>query len=130
LLQKVRSAGDWESWLRFFLQKVEETSNQAAETAKEILQLFDADRRRLESVGRAANSALRVQHLLQCAPIVSIQRAADQLQLTIPTVTTALKHLQKLGIIEEVTGRQRNRLFVYKKYLNILNQGTEPLPKR
>ncbi len=127
LLQKVRMEGDWESWVRFFLRGVEETANQAAEAAKEILQLFEDDRRRLESLGRAAGTALRLHQFAQRQPILSIQNSAKWLKVSIPTVTAAIAHLQKLGILTEKTGRQRNRLFIYKRYLEVLSRGTEPL---
>ncbi|MGA8770731.1 MAG: Fic family protein, partial [Rhodomicrobium sp.] len=65
LLQKVRAEGDWESWLDFFLDGVSQTSNQAAETARVMLALFDADRAKIEGLGRPAASALRVYHLIQ-----------------------------------------------------------------
>jgi Fic family protein len=66
---------------------------------------------------------------LQSKPIISIPLTAKALGLSVPTITAALAHLQKLGIVREMTGRQRNRLFIYKKYLDILNEGTEPLER-
>jgi Fic family protein len=64
LLQRVREQGDWEAWLEFFLMGVKETSEQAADTAKLILELFEKDRRRIERLGRPAASALRVHRYL------------------------------------------------------------------
>jgi Fic family protein len=88
---------------------------------------FENDRRKITKLERTTSSALRVHQVLQSKPIVSIQAAAQNSGLSVPTATTALAHLQKLGIVREMTGRQRNRLFIYKKYLDILNEGTEPL---
>lgn len=127
LLQKVRTEGDWESWLRFFLTGALETAEQAVETAKIILQLFEADRRQIETLGRAASSALRIHQLLQTNPLLSIPNAARQTSISVPTVTSALKHLQNLGLVRELTSRSRNRLFAYDKYIKLLDQGTEPL---
>ncbi len=127
LLQKVRTDGAWEEWLLFFLEGVLETSGQAVTTAKKILQLFEADRRRIEAIGRPAGSALRVHQLLQKNPLSSVPKAADKIGMTRPTVASALKHLSDAGIVRELTGRERNRLFVYDEYLKILNEGTEPL---
>lgn len=127
LLQKVRTDGAWEEWLRFFLTGVLETSEQAVQTAKAILQLFDEDRRKIETLKRPAASALRVHQYLQSKPVTSIQSAATALNLTLPTVTTALAHLATMGIVKELTGKQRNRMFYYTDYLKILEQGTEPL---
>lgn len=127
LLQSVRLTGDWEAWLRFFLTGVEDTANQAAQTAKALMNLAAADEKRVQSLGKPAGSALRVHRLLQAQPIISIATASDELTLTTPTVTASLKHLEKLGIVRETTGGKYARLYAYDKYLKILNEGTEPL---
>jgi Fic family protein len=127
LLQSVRLTGDWEAWLRFFLTGVEETAGQAAQTAKALMSLAAADEKRIQAIGKPAGSALRVHRLLQGQPIVSIAAAGKKLQLTAPTVTAALGHLEKLGIVREATGRKYARLYTYDNYLKILNEGTEPL---
>jgi len=127
LLQGVRERGDWETWLEFFLDGITETSLQAAEAAREILSLFEADRQRIESLGRPAASALRVHQLLQQKPIVGIPDAAQKLGISAPTIAKSIEHLEKLGIVREITGKQRGRMFVYSDYLSILSHGTEPL---
>lgn len=127
LLQRVREAGDWEEWLRFFLTGVVETSEQAGETARRLLALFDADRRRIDGLGRAAASTLRVHHFLQTKPLVTVRMVAATLSLSLPTVAKALQHLVRLGILEETTGRRRGRSYVYRRYLDLLAEGTEPL---
>ena len=127
LLQAVRETGDWETWLEFFLTGVRETADQAAETARRILALFEADRRKIESLGRPAASALRVHQFMQTRPIISIPAAAEKLSLSAPTVTKSIEHMIGLGLLREITGKRRHRLFVYDPYLAILNEGTEPL---
>jgi Fic family protein len=127
LLQSVRLTGDWEAWLCFFLTGVEETANQAAQTARALMTLAAADETRIQAIGKPAGSALRVHRLLQGQPIVSIAAASKELQLTAPTVTASLGHLEKLGIVREATGRKYGRLYTYDNYLKILNEGTEPL---
>ena len=127
LLQQVREQGDWEAWLEFFLEGVAETSLQAADAAREILNLFEADRRRIEQLGRPAASALRVHQLIQQKPIVGIPDAAKRLGISAPTIAKSIEHLQSLGILREITGKPRGRLFVYNDYLGILRRGTEPL---
>jgi len=127
LLQGVREDGAWEDWLRFFLAGVQETADQAAQAARRILHLFEQDRRRIAQLGRAASSALRVHQLLQRKPILSIPKAATALNLSAPTVTSAVQHLQEMEITREMTGGRRNRLYLYEHYLAILNEGTEPL---
>jgi len=129
LLQRVREAGEWETWLEFFLTGVKETAEQAADTARQILAFFETDRRAIEGLGRAAASALRVHQFMQRKPIISIPAAAEQLSLSAPTVTKAIEHMVRLSMLREITGKQRHRLFVYDRYLAILNQGTEPLPR-
>jgi Fic family protein len=127
LLQSVRLTGDWEAWLRFFITGVEETANQAAQTARALMNLAAADEKRVQAIGKPAGSALRVHRLLQAQPIISIASASNELTLTAPTVTASLRHLEKLGIVHETTGRNYGRLYAYAKYLKILNEGTEPL---
>ena len=127
LLQRVREQGDWEAWLEFFLTGIKETSDQATETARQILALFEKDRIRIESLGRPAASALRLHQYLQTRPLTTVPAAVSELSLSPPTVRKSVGHLVELGIVRETTGRQRGRLFVYDGYLGILNQGTEPL---
>lgn len=127
LLQSVRLTGDWEAWLRFFTIGVQETATQAAETARALMKLAAADEKRVQTLGKPAGSALRVHRLLQAQPIVSIGSASRKLNLTAPTVTASLGHLEKLGIVRETTGGNYGRLFAYNRYLKILNEGTEPL---
>ncbi len=127
LLQHIRETGDWEAWLRFFLQGVWETAEQGAAASRTILQLFREDRQRIEGLGRGTASAIRVFSQLQATPLLSISRIAETLELSTPTVVTAIKNLETLGITRELTGRKRDRLFVYGNYLNILNEGVEPL---
>lgn len=127
LLQRVREQGDWEAWLEFFLESVAETSSQAVDTAHKLISLFATDRHRIEQLDQSAASALQVHQLLQQAPAIAIPRAARRLKLSQPTVAKSLLHLQTLGIVHEITGKKRDRVFAYKEYLDILQQGTEPL---
>jgi Fic family protein len=127
LLQAVRDRGDWEAWVEFFLAGVVETANEAVETARQLLTLFEEDRTRIRALGRPAASMLRVHDLLQRQPMIGIVPASKQLKLTHPTVMKALANLQELEIVHEITGRRRGRLFAYGRYMNILNRGTEAL---
>ncbi|HFD87400.1 MAG TPA: Fic family protein, partial [Gammaproteobacteria bacterium] len=117
LLQRVREQGDWEAWLEFFLTGIKETSDQATETARQILALFEKDRIRIESLGRPAASALRLHQYLQTRPLTTVPAAVSELSLSPPTVRKSVGHLVELGIVRETTGRQRGRLFVYDGYL-------------
>ncbi|HEY4245526.1 MAG TPA: Fic family protein [Lacunisphaera sp.] len=126
LLQHVRETGDWEAWVDFFLAGVDETARQAADTVARLLQLFQTDRVRIYELGRAAGSAPRVHEFMQRQPVVSSPRLVAELGLSKPTANAALAQLVKLGVVEEITGRQRGRVYAYQAYLRILSEGTEP----
>ena len=127
LLQRVRQDGAWEEWLEFFLEGVESTAKQAAETAVELNRLFAADRKRIQEIGRPALTALRVHEYMQMKPLISIGLAARALNLTVTTVGTALARLESLGIVRETPGRERDRIFAYSHYVEIVSAGTEPI---
>lgn len=126
-LQKVRTHGDWEGWLRFFLTGVYETSRQAVDTARSLLGLFEQDRQKIETLGRAAGSVLRLHQLFQGRPILPIIAAADMLKLSQPTIAKSMAHLEQLEIVEETTGKQRYRVYVYSAYLATLSEGAQPI---
>ena len=127
LLDEVRRTGDWESWLAFFLDGVAHTGEEAVSTAQRLLSLFEENHARIQQTGRAAGSALRVHQALQERPIVSLQKLVDRTNLSFPAVSAGMKVLENLGVAQELTGRKRNRLFGYGRYIAILGEGTEPL---
>lgn len=129
-LQRVRTEGAWEEWLEFFLEGVAITAQEAAETANRILRLFASDRQKVEKLGRSAASALRVHEYMQRMPVATIAIAAKALRLSVPTITKSFNHLARIGVVEEITGRKRERLFSYSRYFNIVSEGTEPLSPR
>lgn len=126
-LKEVRHRGDWEAWLAFFLHGVTETAEGAVETAHRLLALFGEDQARIQRMGRAAGSALRVHQALRERPIGAIQALANGAGLSFPTASAGMTVLENLGIARELTGKKRNRLFGYDRYLAILGEGTEPL---
>jgi Fic family protein len=121
-LQRVRTHGDWEGWLRFFLIGVEGVAEEATRTAEALSDLFRSDRQRVESLGRAAPSAIKMYDRLREQILVSPSKAADDLGYTWPTAMAALKRLEGLGIAEEITGKSRDRLYAYAKQLRILDE--------
>jgi Fic family protein len=127
LLDRVRKDGDWEAWLEFFMEGVRETSEGAVSTAQRLIALFQEDRERIQVRGRVAGSALRVHQAMKERPITSIQDACKRAGLSFPAASSGMKLLSELGIIQELTGKQRNRMFGYSQYLTILSEGTEPL---
>lgn len=126
-LQLVRETGDWEEWIQFFLKGVIETANQAIETAQKILKLFTEDRKNIEAIGKPSASTLIVHSYLQKHPITDAKKSVDLCNITLPTANKSLHHLADLGIVKEITGKARNKVYVYRKYLDILSEGAGPI---
>ena len=122
LLDRVRRSGDWEAWVDFFLEGVEQTARGAVQTARRLVELFHSDTRRVNGRGRGAASAQRVLTALRMRPMLDIRQLARDHGLTFPTADKAMRTLVDLGIAREITGRRRNRVFVYDAYLGILNE--------
>ncbi len=127
LLDTVRSEGDWEAWLDFFLEGVASTAGSAVDTAHRLLALFRDDAARVQSLGRAAANALRVFDALRDRPLANLNALTERTGASYPTVARAVEALENLGIVREITDRKRERVFAYTRYLAILNEGTEPL---
>ena len=121
LLQEVRERGAWEAWLEFFLEGIADTANQAFQTANKIVALFQEDRQRIGAEAAAPNSVLRVHELLQTSPYVTAPGARKKSGLALPTVNAALDQLVKLGMVTEVTGKKRGRVYAYRRYLDLLS---------
>ena len=127
LLTRVRTTGGWEAWLTFFATGVEQTATGAVATVQRLVTLFKNDRERIAALGRTSGSALRVHHALQERPVDNPTRLALRSGLTLPTVNSALASLGQIGMVRELTGRRRGRVYSYVKYLEILSEGTEPI---
>ena len=126
LLNHVRRTGDWEGWLAFFLEGVRATAEGAVATSRRLVGMFAADRADLErSAGRRAGSVLRVHDALKQRPILSLTKVCARTTLSFPTAAAAMRVLAEQGVARELTGRSRNRLFAYDRYLSILTEGTE-----
>jgi Fic family protein len=124
LLDEVRTNGDWEAWLIFFLAGVCETADGAVATARSLSGLFQRDRDRIAGVGRRAGSMFRVHEVLKARPLASLPEVCRISRLSFPTASQSMEGLADLGIVRELTGRQRNRVFAYDRYLEILSEGT------
>ena len=126
LLDAVRRTGDWESWLAFFIEGVRITAEGAVSTSRRLTNVFASDRTALQHcAGRRAGSALRVHDALKAKPILSLSGVRALTALSFPTASSSMQLLVEQGIARELTGKPRNRLFVYDRYLAILNEGTE-----
>jgi Fic family protein len=127
MLEDVRLKGDWEGWCEFFLDGVTETATQAANDAKKIIDLLEKDRVQIGQIGKAAPTALKIHSYLLKKPFLSLTKAAKELDISVPAITNTAAKLEEIGVLKELTGQARNRLFAYTEYLKILSAGTEPL---
>lgn len=126
LLNEVRLRGDWERWLDFFAEGVQASATQAVVTAQALLALVNQDRDRILALGRAAASALAVHQALQRQPLTTAAALVKAAGLTAATVNKSLAHLSALGIVVELTQRQRGRVFSYRRYVELLNAELPP----
>jgi Fic family protein len=120
-LNAVRESGDFERWLEFFATAIRVSADTATATGRRIFTVFREDRDRLKGIGRQAPTALLIQEALQAKPLGTIAALTQSTGLTTPTVTQALRELEKLGIVRETTGKARGRVFAYARYLDALN---------
>ncbi len=126
LLNHVRCTGEWEAWLAFFLEGVKLTAEGAVLTAQRLSRMFENDRNRIEAGGgRRTGSALRVHEALKAQPILSLPAACRDTRRSFHATASAMELLVTQGIAREITGKRRNRLFVYDRYLSVLNEGAE-----
>jgi Fic family protein len=115
-LMAIRERGDWEGWLRFFLRGVGETADEAARTARRILELRERHRGALQEAG-ASPHAHRLLDLLFERPLLNVGFVEQSLAVAYVTANKLVEQFQRLGILEEITGQRRNRRFRYAPYL-------------
>jgi Fic family protein len=128
-LNAVRESGDFERWLEFFATAIRVSAEQATTTGQRIFAVFREDRSHIRELGRQAPAALLIQEALQSKPLATIAALTQSTALTTPTVTQALRALEKLKIVRETTGRARGRIFAYVRYLDALNtEAVTPAP--
>jgi Fic family protein len=119
-LQAIRDDGAWEGWLAFFSDGVGQVATEATETAIRILQLREADRTRIiDTLPRRSGRALALLDDLFKRPVVTINTVVDTLDVSKPTAAALVRELAEAGILQELTGRQRNRIFAYRRYLDL-----------
>lgn len=124
LLMDVRMRGDWEEWFKFFLRGVRHTSTEAVTTAKDILKLLNQDRIKVTKHStKSKNTGVAFDRVCE-KPIFNVTALAKDLNVTYPTAMQQVDALIKLGILVEVGNKERDRLFTYEKYLEILRRGT------
>jgi Fic family protein len=127
LLQAVRTEGDWEAWLEFFARAVRETADQCTATAEKTSRIAQADRARIQAMGRIAGSVLMAHQALLERPLSTIARMSADTGLVPNTVNKVFDALTEAGILREITGRKRNRVYAYGALLDTMDEGTLPL---
>jgi Fic family protein len=125
LLNEVRQGGAWEDWTAFFLRGVAEVAEESADTARDLYRLVARDRERILVAKGSSLTAARLLDLLPRHPVVTIPRLVEMLETTKPTAAKSVALLESLGILEETTGRKRDRTYRYAAYLDRLREGTE-----
>jgi len=119
-LTAVRTEGDWEGWTTFFLECVRVAADDGVAAARAIHALTGRDRERVVGHERATIAAIRLFDHLPTNPVVTIPKASRMLSLTAPPARKAIGLLEDLGVLQETTGRQRDRVYAYQDYLTVL----------
>lgn len=110
-----------------FFEGVQSVATGAVETAERLVDMFHEDVERIRELGRAAANVLRVFDALRARPLATINDLGSRSGVAYPTAARAVDALERLGIVREITGRSRDRVFAYDRYVAILNEGAEPL---
>lgn len=119
-LQAIRDSGDFESWLKFFLRGLAETSNSATETARQIVDLREKHRNLiLDNLGQRAGRGIALLELLFQTPTIDVKRAVNMLDISYPNANRLIEDMTGLGILQEVTGKARYRQFQYRPYISL-----------
>lgn len=123
-ISEVRRSGNYEQWVRFFLEAVSSAAADSLESAHKLSELHDRNIARLPKSFRSRDNVRALFDYLEQHPIIDIKRTATELGISYNTTSAAVKKLQALGILKETTNAARNRVFAYGEYLDILRQGT------
>ena len=121
-LSAIRTKGDWESWVTFFLEGVATAAGDAEKNIIEVASLVAIDRRRLLQSAMAGPASYRLFEMLPMMPRFTIERVRQQLDTSFPTATAAVKALEELGIVAEMTGQKKNRSYSYQVYVELLSR--------
>ncbi len=121
-LSAIRTEGDWESWVTFFLEGVATAAGDAEKNIIEVASLVAADRRRLLQSPKAGPASYRLFEMLPMMPRFTIERVRQQLDTSFPTATSAVRVLEDLSIVTEMTGQKKNRSYSYQAYVELLSR--------
>ena len=126
-LGRVRSEGDYEQWVLFFLHAVIDSAEDATRAIMNLIALRERNTELIASFGRSSKTVARVLNHLEQYPIVTIQKTANTLHLSFNTVSDAIDRLMGIKVVNQVNQNRRNRSFAYTAYLDILREGTEAI---
>lgn len=121
-LSAIRTDGDWESWIKFFLEGVAIAAGDAERNIIAVASLVANDRKRLLQSAKAGPASYRLFEMLPMMPRFTIERVRQQLDTSFPTATATVKALEDLGIVTEMTGQKKNRSYSYQAYVNLLTR--------
>jgi len=124
-LSEVRTRGDWEGWTAFFLRCVREAAEDGVETARKLFDLLGKDQRVVLHHEAATLTTVQLLNLLSEHPMITLLGAMKLLDTTKPTAAKAIDALCKAGVLREITGKRRDRIYAYRAYLNVLSQDTD-----
>lgn len=124
-LMETRATGNYEQWIKFFLKATKESAADAINTINDMIQLHQRDLSKIQQAGKTMKNVTKLFQYLEMHPIMDIKNASKELEISFNTVSSAVSTLMSLGILEQTEGIQRNRVFAYQEYLNILRRDTE-----
>ena len=123
-MSEVRLKGNYEQWIKFFLEAVYESAKDAVETIDKLTALHDKNCAKITNLGRRAKNGMRVFEYLESNPIIEIKKTSQELNIAFNTISSVIKDLINIGVLEQTSNQSRNRTFAYKEYLEILKEGT------
>lgn len=123
-MSEVRLKGNYEQWIKFFLEAVYESAKDAVETIDKLTALHDKNCVKIANLGRRAKNGMRVFEYLESNPIIEISKTSQELDIAFNTISSVIKDLINIGVLEQTSNQSRNRTFAYKEYLEILKEGT------
>jgi len=123
-MTEVRDKGDYEQWVKFFLRALYESAYDAATTIGKLNELRNANTALIDHMGRSAGNTRRLFYYLEANPIIEIRKTAAALNMAFNTISAAINRLTDAGILEQISGKRRYRAFCYKKYIELLREGT------
>ncbi len=125
LLMKVRLKGAWEDWIKFFLKGVSETSEEAAKTAREVIQLKEELITKLYDNSILSVYGIKLIDLLFTTPLISVKDISGKLNISKEAANELVKKFEKVGILKEITGKQRYKKYSFKEFIDIIGRGTK-----